>query len=152
MKTKKSSNLAEVALRYKTKVPVSEMPRITKSADAFDVLSKIYDPNTVQHHEQAVVLLLNTANRVLGWTKFSVGGISSAVIDVRIVFQYAIKANAVGIILSHNHPSGQVKPSIQDQLITKKIAEAGQILDIKLLDHIVYSETEYYSFADQGEV
>lgn len=152
MKTTKSPSLAEVAIRYKTKVSVNQMPRIKNSADVYEQLQKIYNKETVQHHEEVVILMLNTANLVLGWAKISFGGISSAIIDPRIVFQYAIKCNAVGIILSHNHPSGQTKPSTQDRLITKKISEGGKILDINLMDHIIYTEKEYYSFADEGEI
>jgi len=100
------------------------------------------------------MLLLNRANKVLGITTISEGGLSGTVTDVRLIYQYAIKGNASGIIICHNHPSGNVNPSESDQKITNKIKEAGNLLDIQLLDHIILtSEREIYrSFADEGQL
>lgn len=152
MNTEKSPNLAEVEISYKSTVKASDRPKITRSKDAFEILKGIYNPNTVEHHEEAVILLLNRAMHVLGWAKISVGGITGTVIDTRIVFQYGLLANATGIVLSHNHPSGQTKPSEQDKAITKKLVAAGKMIEIELLDHIIFSENGYYSFADEAEI
>ncbi|MCE3278048.1 MAG: repair protein [Bacteroidetes bacterium] len=152
MKTEVSPNLAEVEIIYKSKVNVNDRIKITRSADVYEALKNIYNPETVEHHEEFVLLLLNRALQVLGWAKISMGGITSTIVDTRIVFQYAIKANATGIMLSHNHPSGIVTPSEQDKQLTKKISEIGKLLEIQVLDHIIFTPDAYYSFADEGEI
>jgi DNA repair protein RadC len=94
---------------------------------------------------------MNRSNAVLGILSVSKGGISGTVTDVRIIFQAAIKANASGIIVCHNHPSGNAYPSESDRKITQKIKEAGNLMDIQLLDHLIILSVEgYYSFADDG--
>ncbi len=100
------------------------------------------------------MLLLNRANKVLGITTISEGGLSGTVTDVRLIYQYAIKGNACGIIIAHNHPSGNSNPSESDQKITQKIKEAGNLLDIQLLDHIILTpEKEIFrSLADEGQI
>jgi len=100
------------------------------------------------------MLLLNRANKVLGITTISEGGLSGTVTDIRLIFQYAIKGNASGIIVAHNHPSGNQNPSESDLKITQKIKEAGNLLDIQLLDHIILTpESEIYrSLADEGQI
>lgn len=152
MKIEKSENLAEVAISYKSKVKATDRIAITSSSAAYNVLISIYNADTIEHHEEFILLLLNRANRVLGWTKISQGGINATIVDVRIIFQAAILANAVGIIISHNHPSGLVKPSDEDRRVTKKLNEAGKLLDIQLLDHIICTKDSYYSFADEAEI
>jgi DNA repair protein RadC len=100
------------------------------------------------------MLLLNRANKVLGITTISEGGLSGTVTDVRLIYQYAIKGNASGIIVCHNHPSGNQNPSESDLKITQKIKEAGNLLDIQLLDHIILTPERdlYRSFADEGQL
>jgi DNA repair protein RadC len=96
---------------------------------------------------------MNRSNAVLGIMSVSKGGISGTITDIRIIFQGALKSNASGIIISHNHPSGNTDPSESDRRITQKIKEAGNIMDIQLLDHIIILPVEgYYSFADNGVV
>jgi DNA repair protein RadC len=96
---------------------------------------------------------LNRSNAVLGILSVSKGGISGTVTDVRLIFQGALKTNASGIIVAHNHPSGNALPSDSDKKITQKIKEAGNLLDIQLLDHIIILPVEgYYSFADEGTI
>jgi DNA repair protein RadC len=96
-------------------------------------------------------MLLTRSNKVLGIASLSKGGISGTVTDIRIILQYAIKANASGIILCHNHPSGNVQPSEADITITRKINESGNVMYVQLLDHlIIVPEGEYYSIGDEG--
>lgn len=96
---------------------------------------------------------MNRSNAVLGILSVSKGGISGTVTDVRLIFQGALKTNASGIIVAHNHPSGNALPSDSDKKITQKIKEAGNLLDIQLLDHIIILPVEgYYSFADEGTI
>ena len=96
-------------------------------------------------------MLLTRSNKVLGIASISKGGINGTVTDVRIILQYAIKANASGIIICHNHPSGNVQPSESDMNITSKIKNSGNVMDVQLLDHlIIIPEGRYYSMADEG--
>ena len=95
-------------------------------------------------------MFLNQANQVLGYNLISGGGITETTADVRLIFQAALLTNSVALILAHNHPSGNLKPSPEDIRLTKQVREAAQIMRIKVLDHIILSDTEYYSFADEG--
>ena len=142
--------VAEVELVYRTKVKPSQRPKITTSVDAYEILQKIWNRDKIELVEEFKVLLLNRSNKVLGVLDASSGGITGTVADPRIILTAAIKANAVGIILSHNHPSGSVKPSRADEELTVKIREAARFLDMTVLDHIIISSEGYYSFADEG--
>lgn len=101
-------------------------------------------------HEEFWILFLNRSNKVIERMRLSQGGISGTVTDVRIVMKKAIEYLASGIIVCHNHPSGNLNPSESDTKITQKIKEAGKLMDIQLLDHLIISEKDYYSFADNG--
>ncbi len=103
-------------------------------------------------HEEFWIMLLNRANKIIHKQKISQGGISGTVIDIRIIMKLGIEKLASSIILCHNHPSGNINPSTQDHTITKKIKEAGKILDIPVIDHIIIADNNYYSFADEGEL
>jgi len=96
------------------------------------------------------VLLLNQSNRVFGVYQASSGGIAGTVVDIRLLFASTLKANAVGIIISHNHPSGKTAPSEADKSITRKIKAAGELLDIRLLGHLIVTGEKYFSFVDEG--
>ena len=110
-----------------------------------------WDHDTIEHIEEFKLLLMNRSNSVLGILAVSKGGLSGTVTDVRLIYQGAIKANASGIIVCHNHPSGNLNPSESDTKITQKIKEAGNLKDIQLLDHLILTmDGSYYSFADNG--
>ncbi len=143
-------NVAEVELVYRSKVKASERPKIVTSKDAYNVLLKSWDENKIEMVEQFKVLFLNQANKVLDIYEVSTGGITGTVADPRVIFAAALKANCCAIIISHNHPSGNLKPSRQDEELTQKIKQGGQLLDIKLLDHIILTAEEYFSFGDEG--
>jgi DNA repair protein RadC len=140
--------VAEVELIYKSKVKASRRPKIVSSKDAYNILLKAWDENKIEFVEQFKVLFLNRANNVLGIYDVSTGGISGTVADPRVIFVAALKANACGIIIGHNHPSGNLKPSRQDEDLTQKIKLAGQLLEIKLMDHVIVTTEGYCSFAD----
>jgi len=143
--------VAEVQLIYRSKVPASQRRSIKCSRDAFDLFLQSWNLDTIEHSEEFKLLLLNRSNAVLGILAVSKGGLSGTVTDVRIIMQAAIKANASGIIVCHNHPSGNLNPSESDTKITNKIKEAGNLMDIQLLDHLILTtEGNYYSFADNG--
>ncbi|MCD4736515.1 MAG: JAB domain-containing protein [Bacteroidales bacterium] len=99
-----------------------------------------------------MVLCLNRANKVLGWAKIGQGGISGTVTDPKVIFQIALKANASSIILAHNHPSGNKYHSEADNKLTRKIKNAGEFMDLQILDHIILIADGYYSFADEGSI
>ena len=141
---------SEVELIYKSKVKASERPQILSSKDAYEILMKIWDEGKIDFVEQFNILLVNRANKVLGVYKVSTGGITGTVADPRQIFTAALKANACGLVLAHNHPSGTLKPSRQDEQLTSKMKEAGSFLDIKVLDHLIVTSESYYSFADEG--
>src|ERR1035437_5931225 len=144
------NQVAEVELIYKSKVKASERPHIKTSKDAADLLKHLWSEDKIDFVEQFKVLFLNRANKVLGIFEASSGGVSGTVADPKLIFVAALKANACRIIISHNHPSGNLKPSQPDQELTQKIKQAGQFLDIKLLDHVIVTSEGYYSFADEG--
>ena len=122
-------------------------PGIRSSKDAFELL----EPRLADlPHEEFWILLLNRANKVLRAEKISSGGQSGTVVDIKMVFTSALQGNASAIILSHNHPSGAVRPSQADLDLTKKIKAAGKLLDIRVLDHLIIGEKQYFSFADEG--
>ena len=112
--------IAEVELIYKSKVKASRRPKIVSSKDAYNVLLKAWDENKIEFIEQFKVMFLNRANNVLGIYDVSTGGISGTVADPRVIFVAALKANACGIIISHNHPSGNLKPSRRMKNLLKK--------------------------------
>lgn len=145
--------VSEVVLTYKTKVNPKDRAKITSSKDAYQLLFDAWNKNTIEHVEEFKLLILNRSNAVLGILTVSKGGISGTITDIRLIFQAAIKSNASAIIICHNHPSGNRFPSEADTRITYKIKEAGDLLDIKLLDHLIILPIEgYYSFADEGEL
>src|SRR5450759_2074890 len=146
-----SQNVSEVKLSYRSKVKASDRLQVKCSKDASDIFRENWSLESIAHIEEFKVLLMNRSNKVLGIASISKGGISGTVTDIRIIFQYAIKANASGLICCHNHPSFNLNPSESDTRITQKIKEAGNLLDIPLLDHIIISpDNDYYSFADNG--
>ena len=145
-----TEKLSEIKLYYKPRKTVA--PRITCSGDAYKQVLNFYDKNTIALQEQFIVLYLNRANLVLGGHKVFTGGLTGTVADVRLILGIALKACACSIIISHNHPSGNLKPSGADQELTNKLKEAGKLMDINILDHIIISpqDEEYFSFADGG--
>jgi DNA repair protein RadC len=149
MKTQNS--ISEVKLVYRTKVKASDRPQIKCSKDAYELFLGSWDQDTIEHIEEFKLMILNRSNTVLGIAAISKGGISGTVTDIRIILQLAIKSNASGLIVCHNHPSGNVNPSESDTRLTQKIKESGQIMDIQLLDHLIITPNDdYYSFADNG--
>jgi len=135
--------------RRRKYTPETAKKQIGCSEDAFEILrSKYADLN----HEEIWVILLNQANRVQSSQLISKGGRAGTVVDAKIVFETALKHEATSIVLSHNHPSGNLHPSEQDITLTKKLVEGGKLLDIRVLDHLIFSNDRYYSFSDEGDM
>ena len=150
MKSVALSQIAEVELMYKSKVKASERPKVSHSRDAYIIFKNTWDENKIELQEQFKVMLLNRANKVLGIYEVSTGGITGTVADPKLIFVAALKAGACNIMLVHNHPSGNLKPSKQDEELTYKIKQGGKLLDIVLLDHLIISNEGYFSMQDEG--
>ena len=149
MKTYKS-DMPEITLKYKT--GNYKKTKISTSLDAFQVLLQLYDDDTVDYKETAYALFLNKANNTIGWMKISEGGTSATIIDQKIIFATALKCNASSIILSHNHPSGQLRASDEDRKMTERMVSIGIILGIEVLDHVIVCRSGYYSMSDEGKM
>lgn len=139
----------EITINYKPLKKPGEMKRITSSKDAEEVFRELWT-DKIEYLEEVYLLALNRCHNILGYVKLSQGGTAGTVVDAKIIFQVALKTNAHGIILCHNHPSGNLNPSTDDINLTKRIKEAGALMDITLLDHLILTAENYYSFADEG--
>ncbi|PIF59253.1 DNA repair protein RadC [Flavobacterium plurextorum] len=126
---------------------IIELKKITSSKIAFEIMRPIIGELP---HEEFWVLFLNNSNKVISKIQLSKGGISGTIVDARLIFRLALENRATGLILCHNHPSGNLLPSEADKEITGRIKAAGEILDVKILDHLIITETKYYSFVDEG--
>ena len=149
MKTYKSDT-PEITLKYKHSGIVKT--KITNSSDSYSLLKGMFDADTLEYCESSVAIYLNRANNTIGWQKISQGGITGTIIDVRVVLATALKCGATNIIISHNHPSGQLKSSEQDDTLTKKLSDACKIMEIRLLDHVIITSEGYYSYSDEGKI
>ena len=144
------SYMSEITLKYKASGVVTT--QIKGSNDSYQLLKQMYDEDTLEYCESSIVIYLNQANRSIGWQKLSQGGISGTVVDVRMILVTALNCGATGIIVSHNHPSGALKASEQDDTLTKKLNEACKIMDLRLLDHVIVTSKGYYSYVDEGKL
>lgn len=136
---------------YELKKLQSDFPckQLLSSKDSYDFIKQFYNDD-IEIFESSFILLLNAANKTIGYAKISQGGITGTVVDPRLVAKYAVESLACYVILAHNHPSGNLQPSQADKTITEKIKEGLKFLDIKLIDHLILTEESYYSFADEG--
>lgn len=125
----------------------AKITKITCSKDVFDLLQPLLGDLP---HEEFWIVYLNNSNKVLFKEQLSKGGITGTLVDVRLVMKNALEQGAVGLILAHNHPSGTLKASTADKQITQKLKSAAEVLDIKVLDHLIITQTAYFSFADEG--
>lgn len=126
-----------------------QIQKIQSSREAYNIMKPLIADKA---YEEFWVLYLNNSNKVLSKNLCSKGGITAALVDVRLLYKRALELSAVGIILCHNHPSGNIQPSDSDRELTLKVNQAGGSLDIKLLDHLIITEKSYFSFADNGEI
>lgn len=136
----------ELGRRRRTE-DVHELTKVTSSKVVFEIMQPIIGELP---HEEFWIVYLNNSNKILSKAQLSKGGITGTLVDVRIVFKSALELGATGLILCHNHPSGTLVPSEADKQITKKLKSAGDSLEIKVLDHLIITETNYFSFVDEG--
>ena len=133
-----------IRIVYSRNQNAKDRPKISSSRDVNNWFRKIWSKQ-IEIREEMYLILLNRNNRILGYHKLSMGGITGTVADIRLLFAVALKSLASSVIIAHNHPSGNVKPSNADIELTRKIREAGKLLDITLLDHIIITNNDYYS-------
>lgn len=147
MKTK----VNEISLRYNNYSSIKNAPKISSSTMAAEVLFECWEKDLIEIQELFIIMFLNNSNKVKGFLPLSQGGITGTLVDIRILFAVALKSLSTAIILAHNHPSGNLKPSSSDKALTQKIKKAGELFDIKVLDHIILIPGgNYFSFADQS--
>jgi len=149
--------IAEVTLSYKpTLLKLENLPAgisMTNSRQLFDVLFNYWDQSQIGYRESFKVVLMNRSNMILGILNVSEGGHSATVVDAKMIIQAAILSHACSIVLAHNHPSGNTRPSEADIKLTSKIKQGADYFDISVLDHfIITPQGDYYSFADNGQM
>lgn len=141
-------NITEIEIHYSN--PSTERISVKKSEEGYEIFKSNWSKKTIELQEELKVVLLNRANDVLGIYSASKGGTSQTTVDIKLIYSVALKCNASAIIVAHNHPSGKLKPSKSDIAITKKLKQAGDYLDIKLLDHLIITKDGYYSLFDNN--
>jgi len=146
------NQVAEIQLKYSPQVKASNRPQLGNASDVFELLFKSWNKDLIALQEEFKMILLNRANRVLGIVTISKGSSTGTVVDPKMLFSITLKSTATSIILTHNHPSGNLKPSRSDIELTKKLVAASKLLEISILDHIIICDDEnrYFSFADEG--
>ena len=145
---KHNTQVSEIQVSYSPNLLVDMS--IKNSKKSFELMLNEWEQDKLQMQEEAKILLLNRNNNVLGIYSLAKGGLTSCVVDVRIILSIALKNLATGIILVHNHPSGNLKPSQADLDITKRLKQSCDLLDISFLDHLIITKDNYFSFADEG--
>lgn len=141
-------SVAEIEVSYSHHVSVKNRIRISGSADVYKTCTQFWP--SFDHVEYFYAIYLNRNNQILGVHQISKGGFTGTVVDVRVIFQVALKACACSIILAHNHPSGNIQPSDADRIITQKVKDAAKLLEMQVLDHIIVTSESFYSLADNG--
>lgn len=137
-------------IQYSVEPNIEQLPQLTSDDQAYAFLMEVWDLDAISYKEEFAVIMLNQAKKVLGWAKISSGGASATIVDPSMIFQVALLAHADSIILVHNHPSGNLKPSSADINLTKRIKDAGKLLGIQVIDHLIITPSAYTSFMDQG--
>ena len=149
MKKTYKSKISEFSLKY-TKTDIQKT-KVTTSESASNVIRKFYFDD-INIYESFFILLLNRANNTTGFAKISQGGTAGTVVDIKIIAKYAVESLSSAVIICHNHPSGDKRPSDADLNITRRIKDALLLLDVKLFDHIIITENDFYSFSDNGNL
>ena len=138
--------ISEIKVSYK---PINNRVKISSSKNVYETLLSIWSEDTIELLEEVKILLLNKANEILGVYHLSKGGVSGAFVDIKLVLSIALKGNASSLIIAHNQPSGNIKPSQNDIALTKKVKDGAKLLDLVLLDHLIITTNSYYSFSDE---
>lgn len=145
-------SLPEISISFKPKLRASDRTIVNSSVDAYRAFLFKWDEGLINYQEEFKLLLLNNSNQILGIVNLSKGGMDCVQVDFKIMYSIALKSGARKLILAHNHPSGKLTPSEADRALTSKAKEAGRLLDIEVCDHLILTDENYYSFADNGEI
>lgn len=144
------AKLPELTIKYKSG-EINKV-KIKSSKDSAKYFRNFFNADTIEYNEEFLVMYLNRNNNTIGWFKISQGGISGTSVDPKMIFAVALNCGASSFIMAHNHPSGNMNPSVSDKSFTRGIKKAAKYLDISLLDHIILTHEKYYSFADEGHL
>lgn len=152
----RTPSLAELKVSYRRGRPRSErqqkMPFVVSSpVSCEEYLRTVWDKNTIELREEFLVICLNASHEVLGWVRLATGSLDSVNVDPRLVFGVALQTASAAIIVAHNHPSDSTNPSTLDRWVTRRLRDAGDILGVKLLDHVILTRNGYFSFAVDEE-
>ena len=142
--------LPELKIRVERKAGDGSTYQVKSSESAYQFFYSIFDADTILWTEESAMIILNRANEIIGYSKISSGGTAGTVVDAKVIFTKALLAGGHSIILAHNHPSGNLEPSEQDIKLTKQLVKAGEVLDIRVLDHLILTDKGYYSMNDKG--
>jgi DNA repair protein RadC len=142
--------LPELKIRVERKAGDGSTYQVKSSRTAYQFFYSIFDADTILWTEESAMIILNRANEIIGYSKISSGGTAATVVDAKVIFTKALLAGGHSIILAHNHPSGNPQPSEQDISLTKQLVKAGDVLEIKVLDHLILTDKGYTSMADEG--
>lgn len=141
----------EISIKYQGNFKMAQAPKISSSMSAAELLLEAWDKDQIGLQECFKIMLLNNANKVKGIYGVSTGGITGTMVDLRIVFAVILKSLTTAVILAHNHPSGTLRPSEADKVLTQKIKKAAEFFDVKVLDHLILTpDGTFFSFADEG--
>ena len=146
--TNNLNTIAEIQVSYSTLDTLKD--KVCSGKQAFELILNSWNKGSLELQEEFKVLLLNRANEVLGLYSMSKGGVSGTIVDVKLLFAVSLKCNASSIIIAHNHPSGNLKPSDADISLTNNIKRCSELLDISLLDHLIITKNGFYSFSENS--
>ena len=151
----RTPGLAELKVSYKRRRPSDnaqvKMPWVVSApVDAVNYLRSVWDKDRLEFIEEMYLVCLNTRLEVLGWVKVAQGGLAAAPVDPPVIFGVALQVAAARVLVAHNHPTGAVAPSPQDRAVTARLKEAGKLLEIELIDHVILTRDSHYSFAEQS--
>lgn len=144
--------LPELEIKVKRKKGDGVIYKVSNSDDAAKYFRTIFDADTILWKEESAMIVLNYANEIIGSFKVSSGGTTATVVDSKVIFIAALNAVGHSVILAHNHPSGQLKPSEQDIKLTRDLVQGGNIIGIRVLDHIILTDKSHTSMADEGYI
>jgi len=147
---KTTHTVAEVRLSYKPVASLKDLPVISTPLSAYKLLKSLWDDDSLQLQEHFLILLLDAQKRCLGYTEISKGGSTSTIVEPKFIFQAALLSNADSILLAHNHPSGELKASVADISLTKRIGKLATLHGIQLVDHIILTSEGFYSMKNEG--
>lgn len=143
------NQVSEFSIKYEKNFSFESLPKMLFSSSCVKVLREVW-ADDLNHIERFYMLGLNRANQIVNVSLISMGGVASALVDGKVLFQKALLSNSSSMIIAHNHPSGQCFPSESDKAITRKLVEFGKMIDLQVLDHIILTENSFYSFTDEG--